>query len=58
MMNEPCEDRKEHESKKLRLVRDLFVLSDELDCGHLDMDVSDEMNWTTTHESTAKTMQR
>ena len=31
VMNEPCEDRKEHEAKKLRLMDGLFVLSEELD---------------------------
>ena len=32
VMNELCEDRKEHESKTLRLMRGSFVLSDDMDC--------------------------
>ena len=38
----------------------LFVLSDTLGSVYLDADVneSDELNATTTHESTAKTMKR
>ena len=57
-MNALREDRMEHESKKLQLVGGSFVLSDEMGCVHLDVDVSDEMNATTTHESVAKTMKR
>ena len=49
-MNEPCEDRKEHESEKLRLMGGLLALSDEMGCVYQDVDFSDEMNATTKHE--------
>ena len=51
MTNEPREDRKEHESKKPRLVDGLLELSEELDCEFLDVEESDEMNATTPHGS-------
>ena len=35
-----------------------FVLSDEMECVYLDVDVSDEMTATANHESIAKTMKR
>ena len=36
----------------------LFVLSNEMGCVYLDVDVSDEINATTTHKSIAKPMKR
>ena len=36
MTNEECEDRKEHESKMVRLVGDLIELSGEMICAYLD----------------------
>ena len=53
-----CEDRMEHESKKLQLVGGSFVLSYEMGCVYLDVDVSDEMTATTTLGSVAKTLKR
>ena len=49
-----------HESKKLGLVGGLFVLSGEKGCVYLDVDVDvrDEVNATTAHESVAKSMKR
>ena len=49
VMNEPGEDRTEHESKRLRLVGGLFVLSDTMGCVFRDVDVSDGTNATTTN---------
>ena len=49
MMNEPCEDRKEHESKKPRLVDGLLELSEEMDCEFLDVEVTMTMTMTMTH---------
>ena len=56
VMNKLCEKRMPHELKKLRLMGGLFVLSDEMGSVYMDVDVSDEMNVTTTHKSFAKPM--
>ena len=48
-MDKLCEDKKEHESKKLRLVGGMLELSEVVDCEYLDVDVGDEMTATITH---------
>ena len=55
-MNELCKDRMGHESKKLRVLCGLFVLSDEIDYVDLYLDVGDAVIATTAHQSTAQTM--
>ena len=51
-------NRREHESKRLRLVGGLFVLSDKMGYVFSDVDVSDNVSATTTPESIAKTVKK
>ena len=49
---QPHEDHEGRESKRLRLVSDVEVSADTMDCVYLDVDICVEMSATTTVENT------